>query len=233
MGAVSRLAGVAVLVAGAAGGWWWWNGGTMPIPEFAPLSASERDSMSTAPAEGLATATWWPIDAPMTDDVQKRLLMLNRRVGPAVVSLNPGELASFLVEPFRLQLPLSAQAAQVAVVDDMIYVKALVRLADVGGESILGSLVGALDRQDTLTIGGTFDLIDRGVAQFRIREVVIGEFSVPRPLVPRLIAAIRRGALDERYSSDGYPVTLPSYVGDVRISRGQISAYRLELPEGS
>lgn len=234
MGVVSRLAGTAVLVAGAVGGWWWWNGGSLPLPDaMARVSGGARDSMSTAPAEGLATARWWPVNAAMSDDASKRLLMLNRRVGPAVVTLNAGELASFLVKPFQLQLPLSAQDAKVAVVGDMIYIKALVPLSDMGGEAILGPLRIALDRRDTVTIGGTFDLVDRGVAQFRIREVIMGEFSVPRPLVPRLIASTRRGALDARYAEDAYPVQLPSYVGDVRIARGQISVYRLELPNGN
>ncbi len=191
-----------------------------------PSAGGVRDSMSTAPSEGLATARWQSIEEASAAEAEVKVARLRKRGGPERITLEAGELASFLVQPFVLQLPASATDARVAVVDDMIYVKTLVRLEDFGGESILGPMAGALDRRDTLTIGGTFDLIDRGRAQFRIREVIIGAFRVPRPLVPKLIALTRRGLADAAISDDGYPITLPPFVGDVRIARNQITVYR-------
>lgn len=232
MSCLSRLVGTAVLGAAAVGGWWWYSGGNVPLPSSItsriPFEPRRIDSMSTAPARGLATARWQPIEDAAFSSAQTRLMRLGQRGGPPTVTLEAGELASFLVQPFARQLPSSAQGAVVAVVDDMVYVKSQVALADFGGSAILGPLTGALDRRDTIIIGGTFDLIAPGHAQFRIREVVVGEFSVPRPLVPKLIHATRRGIVDDGFSDDGYPVELPPYVGDVRISRGQITVYRVE-----
>ncbi len=234
MGCLTRLVGTVVLVVAAAGAWWWWSGGRLPLPAavearipFSPRTTT--DSMSTAPASGLATARWQPIssDAAFTT-AQERLSSLGRRGGPGMVTLEAGQLASFLVQAFVRQLPASAAGAVVAVVDDMVYMKAEMPLTDFGGDALLGPLAGALDRRDTIIVGGTFDMLAPGRAQFRIREVVVGEFSVPRPLVPRLIAATRRGIMADDMADEGYPVQLPPYVGDLRIRRGQITAYRAE-----
>jgi len=232
MSCLSRLVGTAVFAVAAVGAWWWYSGGDVPLPASItsriPFEPRKIDSMSTAPARGLANARWQPVEDAAFSSAQTRLTRLGQRGGPPTVTLEAGELASFLVQPFARQLPASAQGAVVAVVDDMVYVKSEIPLEDFGGSAILGPLAGALDRKDTIIIGGNFDLIAPGRAQFRIREVIVGEFSVPRPLVPRLISATRRGLVGDDFTDDGYPVELPPYVGDVRISRGQITVYRVE-----
>lgn len=233
MSCLSRAVGTAVLVVGVTGAWWWWSGGQLPLPEsvtaWIPFEPRGADSMSSAPARGLRTARWQPVSSAGAKSAQDKLARLSRKDGPAMVSLEPGEIASFIVEAFARQLPESARGAMVAVVDDRVYIKAEIPLEDFGGETILGPLAGALDRRDTIVIGGTFDLIEERNAQFRIREVIMGQFSVPRPLVPRLVSMTRRGPeADSTVSSDGYPVTLPPYVGDVRIARGRITVYRTE-----
>ena len=232
MSCLSRLVGTAGLAVVAVGAWWWYSGGNVPLPQSIaariPFEPRKLDSMSTAPARGLANARWQSVDEAAFGSVQISLARLGQRGGPPTVTLEAGELASFLVQPFARQLPASATGAVVAVVDDMVYVKSEIPLEDFGGAAILGPLAGALDRKDTIIIGGTFDLIAPGRAQFRIREVVVGAFSVPRPLVPRLISATRRGLMGDEITQDGYPVELPPYVGDVRISRGQITVYRVE-----
>lgn len=233
MGLLSRAVSTAVFVVGVAGAWWWWSGGNLPLPEsvvsripFAPRGA---DSMSTAPASGLAMARWMPIDDAGFAEALKRVSALAVRGGPSMVTLDASELLSFLVEPFRVQLPASAQAASVAVADGLLYVKADVPLEDLGGGPMLGPLVGMLNRRDTVIIGGSFDLVDGQRAQFLIQEVIIGEFSVPRPLVPRLVGSMRRGLMPEWVAENGYPVELPPAIGDIRIRKDRITAYRAEL----
>lgn len=233
-GCFGRVMGLAVLVVAVAGAWWWWNGGTLPLPEAIasrlPSARADGDSMSTKPSEGLATARWQSIEEATAAEAEVKVRRLQQVGGPSRISLEVGELASFLVRPFIQQLPASAADAQVALVDDMIYVRTLVRLEEFGGEAILGPLAGAWDRRDTLTIGGRFDLLQGQRAQFRIQDVVIGQFRVPRPLLPKLISMTRRGLVAEDIAPDAYPVTLPSFVGDVRINRNQITVYRVDLP---
>jgi hypothetical protein len=230
MGCLTRAVGAAVLLAGAATAAWWWTGGAVPLPEAIatrlPFEPRGADSLSTAPAKALARARWHPIEAADSRRAAARLDELRAPGGPGVVTLEPGDLVAFLVEPFAAQLPASARAAQVAVVDGRIYVKAEVRLEDLGGGPMLGSLVGMLDRRDTVVIGGDFELIEGRRGQFLVQDVVMGEFGVPRPLVPRLVRTIRRGAVPSGVAEHGYPVTLPPSIGDVRIRGDRISVYR-------
>lgn len=232
MGCLSRLIGTAVFLVGALVAAWWWSGGQVPLPQAIesriPFNPRGADSMSTAPTGALATARWQPITEAGSTSAQAQLARLSRRDGPATVTLEAGELASFLVKAFAQQLPATASGARVAVINDMVYVKSEIPLEDFGGSAILGPLAGALNRKDTITIGGQFDLISSRTAQFRIREVVIGEFGVPKPLLPKLVSSTRRGTVGSDISDDGYPVELPPYVGDVRISRGRITVYRAD-----
>lgn len=233
MSFLGRAVSTAVLVVGVAGAWWWWSGGNLPLPEAIasriPFEPRGADSMSTAPAAGLATARWLPIEDAGFAEALKRVSVLAVRGGPSMVTLDANELLSFLVEPFRRQLPTTAEAATVAVADGLLYVKADVPLEDLGGGSMLTPLVGMLSRRDTVIIGGSFDLVDGQRAQFLIQEVIIGEFSVPRPLVPTLIANIRRGIMPEWVAENGYPVELPPAVGDIRIRKDRITVYRAEV----
>lgn len=232
MSFLGRTASMAVFVVGVVGAWWWWSGGNLPLPEAVasriPFEPRGADSMSTAPAAALATARWLPLDDAGFADARKRVSVLTVRGGPSMVTLDANELLAFLVEPFRRQLPASAEAARVAVADGLLYVKADVPLEDLGGSSMLSPLVGMLSRRDTVIIGGSFDLVDGQRAQFLIQQVIIGDFSVPRPLVPKLIGKIRRGIMPEWVAENGYPVELPPAVGDIRIRKDRITVYRAE-----
>jgi hypothetical protein len=233
MGCLTRTISTTVFVVGVAGAVWWWSGGKLPLPEAVasriPIAPRGADSMSTAPAAGLAKARWLPIDDAGFAEALKRVSVLGVRGGPSMVTLDASELLSFLVEPFRQQLPPSAQAASVTVADGLLYVKADMPLEDLGGGPMLSPLVGMLNRRDTVIIGGSFDLVDGQLAQFLIQEVIIGEFSVPRPLVPKLIGTIRRGIMPDWVAENGYPVELPPAIGDIRIRKDRITAYRAEL----
>lgn len=232
MGCLTRAASSAVFVGVIVGGWLYWSGGNLPLPESVtsriPIAPRGADSMSTEPARGLATARWLPIDDANFAQAIARVAPLGTPGGPSVVTLDANELLSFLVEPFRMQLPASAEAASVTVADGLLYVKASIPLQDLGGGPMLGSLVGMLDRRDTVIIGGAFDLVGGQQAQFLIQEVVIGEFSVPRPIVPRLIGTIRRGLMPDWVAPNGYPVQLPGAIGDIRIRKDRITVYRAE-----
>jgi hypothetical protein len=233
VGFVTRAIGTVVLAGVAVGVLWWVTGGRVPLPEaLASRLPTPRgaDSMSTARSAALTRAQWRSIDDADFEAANALLATLTDpgARGAREVTLRPAQLLAFLVAPFREQLPPSARAAQIAVSDGRVYVKADVPLGDLGAGSALASLVGALDRRDTVIIGGRFEVVDGPNAQFLIEEVVLGEFSVPRPLVPRLIATMRRGRMPEWVAPHGYPVTLPASVGDVRVGDDRITVYRAD-----
>jgi hypothetical protein len=228
VGLVTRAVGGLAVTVVAVGGLWWVSDGRVPLPEaLASRLPTLRvdDSMSTAPSAALMRAQWRTLDEADFGEANALLATLSDP-GAREVTLRPAQLLAFLVAPFREQLPPSARAAQVAVSRGHVYVRADVPLADLGAGSALSSLIGALDRRDTIIIGGRFEVVEPPRAQFLIEEVVLGEFSVPRPLVPRLIATMRRGRMPEWVAPHAYPVTLPPTVGDVRVGDDRITVYR-------
>jgi hypothetical protein len=111
------------------------------------------------------------------------------------------------------------------VIGDRVFVRAVVGPGDLPG--LAGSaLGGVVTRRDTLRLGGTFDVLRPGLAQFRVRDVEFGTMTVPSALIPRLIGRVRRGEVPQGVAPDAFPVPLPEYIGDVRIGRGRVTLYR-------
>lgn len=230
MGCLTRTVGTVVVIGGLAAAAWWWTGGAVPLPaaiaERLPFEPRGRDSLSTAPSRAYLRARWQPVAEADSRRAADQLASLARPGGPGMVTLEAGELVAFLVEPFAAQLPGSARAAQVAVSDGRVYVKAEVRLVDLGLDESIGGMLGGLDRRDTIVIGGAFEPVGAGRGQLLVEEVVMGEFAIPRPLVPRLAAAIRRGDVPAGLAPNAFPVVLPPGVGDVRIRGDRVTLYR-------
>ena len=67
-------------------------------------------------------------------------------------------------------------------------------------------------------IGGTINVIRPGLGQFLVQDVRLGKLDVPSPLVPRLVAEIRRGTIPAGVAQNGFPMAFPEYISDVRIS---------------
>jgi hypothetical protein len=226
-----------------------------------PIVFRGEDSMSTAPSPALARAEWHPVavgsadpigrDADPTQassngrapassnaaaagsnaSVQHKLRQLSLPNGPAMVTFAPGEATGFLTDAVVRQLPRSARGISVAVVDSVLYVRAEVLLREIGMEQVLGELAGLLDRRDTVIVGSTFSLSRPGYGQMNVREIIVGNIALPRPLVSRLVASDRRRRGSEpRIADDAYPVRLPAYVGDIRIRQSRITLYRSEDP---
>ena len=111
-------------------------------------------------------------------------------------------------------------------VGDRLYVKANVALNEIGGKKVLGPLANFLTDRDSVQLGGTLNVIRPGLGQFLVQDVRLGKLEVPSPLVPRLVAEIRRGQIPAGVAQNGFPMAFPEYISDVRISNGRITIYR-------
>jgi hypothetical protein len=141
------------------------------------------------------------------------------------VTLRPGELASYAFLSLSDALPTALRDAQTAVIGDRVYVRAVVGPGDLPG--VAGTALSSLiTRRDTIRLGGTFDVLRPGLAQFRVRDVEVGRVPVPAALIPRLIGRMRRGEMPAGVAADAFPVPVPEYIGDVRIGRGRVTLYR-------
>ena len=183
--------------------------------------------LTGAPAEETSTAVVWE---PLTDAGARRARVsveqLGRRSGPVFTNVRPGDLASYVFVSLADQLPPSAENTRAAVIGERLYVKSLVKLADFGGAQVLGPLGGFLPERDTVIFGGSFHVIEPGLAEYRIEDIKVGRLSVPRQIIPRLVQRIRRGGAKEKVSANGLAIAVPPAVGDVRVGQGKVTLYR-------
>lgn len=171
-----------------------------------------------------ATPTWQPLDQPSAARGERAVRALAARRGPVYVSLRAGELASYAFLSLSTSLPAALRDAQTAVIGDRVYVRAVVSPEELPG--LGGALGGLVSRRDTLRLGGTFDVLRPGLAQFRVRDVQVGSVPLPAIAIPRVVARVRRGDVPAGVAADAFPVPIPAYIGDVRIARGRVTLYK-------
>jgi hypothetical protein len=111
-------------------------------------------------------------------------------------------------------------------VGDRLYVRANIALSEIGGRKVLGPFADFLSERDSVKLGGTMNVIRPGLGQFLVQDVKLGRLDVPSPLVPRLVAEMRRGTVPDGVAQNGFPMALPSYISDIRIANGHITIYK-------
>ena len=185
-----------------------------------------RGGGDTAAPSTRVGVEWEPLTPEGAQRARGIVSSLGQRSGPAFANTGAGDLASYVFTGVARQLPPSARDLRAAVIGDRMYVKALIDLKDVGGQKVLGPLAGFLSESDTVTLGGNFEILRPGLAQFRVREIKVRELAIPRRLIPRLLAQMRRGARPEGVTDDALPLVVPSYIGDVRIGQGKVTLYK-------
>ena len=176
-----------------------------------------------------ATATgpvWEALTPERAARARLTLQQLSRPTGAVFTNLSGGEVASYVFESLAKQMPPSADSVEAAIIGDRLYIRASVRLNDLGGTGTLGPLAGLLADRERLQFGGTFHVLRVGMAEFQVKDIRLRDFSVPAATIPRLLRQIWRGTRPEGLSPDGLPVVIPAYLGEVRIANNTISLYK-------
>lgn len=194
-------------------------------------TAPGDDAPATAgPGTAAADGVWEPLTPAGAERARRAVQSLDTPAGPAFVKLRPGDLASYVFDELARQLPASAEDVQASVRDGRVYVRTTVRLSDIGGDKALGPLASMLGDREPLQIGGRFNVVRPGLAQFRVEEARLRDFGVPRAAIPRLIRQIRKSPVPEGIAADALPVRVPESIADVRVSNGQIVLYKAAAP---
>src|SRR5690242_1693441 len=118
---------------------------------------------------GRATASgpvWEPITPQGAQRTRQLLTRLSQPAGPVFGNLSGGDVASYVYQSLARQLPPSADSVEAAVIGDRLYIRASVRLQDLGGTSVLGPLAGMLGDRERMQFGGTF-YVETGRASCR------------------------------------------------------------------
>ena len=173
-----------------------------------------------------APVTWESVSDPGARKGEDALAALKRPGGPAYVTLTAAELAALMVESAGHRLPSALDSVQAAIDGETVRVRGVVKLDDIKGLDALGPLSGILDKQERIEFRGTLGVIEPGLGEFRVSSVKVGDLSLPRSAIPRLIERLDKSARPAGVSPDGIAIGIPEHIGDVRVARGQVTLYR-------
>lgn len=212
-GCIRRL-GCLVLLALIAGVWYW----------YARVEPSRTTKTTSS---GSVAGSWEPLSGPNAMRGERAVTSLGQRSGPVFANLTGSEAASYIfLAASKGQLPPSAQSISSAIIGDRLYVRATLALNELGAKKVLGPLAGMLSERDSVQLGGTMKVIRPGLGQFLVEDVKLGALKVPSPLVPALVAEMRRGVVPQGVAQNGFSMPLPDYISDIRISNGRITVYK-------
>ncbi len=214
MGCIRNLGCLVVLLIVLAVGWLYRD-------RWMPRDREERTTTATAGA-----AEWEPLTAAGATRTRGAIEKLERRSGPVFVSLEPEDVAAYILEETSAQLVPSAENVTASVAGDRLYVRATVKPSEVGGARVLGPQARILGEQEVIQFGGVVEVVRPGLAQYRVREVKIRDFSLPSGLIPKIIRDLRPDSVPADIAADAVPVEIPAHVGDIRISDGKVILYK-------
>jgi hypothetical protein len=189
---------------------------------YARVDAPASSGTSAAPPVKL----WQPLSTAKAERGRAAVQSLSRPSGPVFANLTASEAASYIFLILSKELPPSLRTAEAAVIGNRLYVRSDVPLKELGGTGGMGALASLLGERDTVTLGGTINMLRPGQGQFLIQEVKIGSFKLPAALIPRLLGQMKGRRRVEGVSPNGLPMTMPAYISDVRIADGKITLYK-------
>jgi hypothetical protein len=173
-----------------------------------------------------STLTWEPVSTARGERARRAVDSLARRTGPVFVSLSGAEVASLLLAEAERRYPALVEDADATVVGDRIRVRATADLSQLRGLDGLGPLGAVLDSRQRVELAGSVEVLEAGVAQLVVQDARIGDIQVPRPLIPRLVRQLDRGARPPSAAANALVFPLPPHVGDLRIARGRVTLYK-------
>lgn len=213
MGCLSRIGCfVVLLVLGIA----LWLTRALWLPRVTHLTTS---SATTGPV-------WEPLTVQGAERTRQMLARLSQPTGPVFGNLSGGDVASYIYQSLAKQLPRSADSIQAAVIGDRLYIRASVKLQDLGGTAVLGPLAGMLSDREQMQFGGTFHVVRPQLAEYQVKDIKVRDLSLPSSMIPRVLRQTERGSRPDGLSEDGLPIVVPRYLGDVRIANGRVTLYK-------
>jgi hypothetical protein len=169
---------------------------------------------------------WQPLTPAGAARAQAALDTLGRVKGPVFQNVGAGDASAYVMKSLLHRTPEAADSAAAAVVGDELYVRADVKLDDLGGADVLGPLASMLGSRERLQLAGTFRVVRPGLTEFRVKQVKLGTLSVPAAVIPKLLGRIARGAGLDSVSADALPIPTPRYLVDIRVADGRLTLYK-------
>ena len=89
------------------------------------------------------------------------------------------------------------------------------------------TLADVLGDRAQVQLGGTLEVVHPGLAEYRVESLRLHDLSIPTPMIPRILERLARGPRPSGVADDALPLTVPPYIGDVRIHDGKITLYKV------
>ena len=213
MGCIARLGCLILLILLAIGAWltrdrW------MSALHLSPPVAVE------------APIHWQPLTEEGAHRAQAALDSLRKVNGPVFQNVAAGDAAAYVMEALLGRMPAPADSAAAAVVGDELYVRAKVRLRDLGGAAVLGPLASLLGEREAMEMAGTFHVAHPGLTEYRITRIKLGRFNVPSAVIPKLLGRVARRAGLDSAQAQALPIPTPPYMVDIRVADGHLTLYK-------
>lgn len=170
--------------------------------------------------------TWEPLSPSGAEHTRAALARLSQPRGPVFQTLSGADVASYVFSELARQMPASADSIQAMVNGDTVALRANLRMADLGGVGSLGPIASMLGDRERVQLTGTFRVVQRGLGEFLVRDVKVGQLSLPHAMIGRLLANLTHGKRPEGVDADALPLAIPPYVGDIRVANGKITLYK-------
>jgi len=213
MGCLARLGCLIVLVVAAAIGWF-------TRDQWLPARFRPK------PAVVAKVPNWEPLTDSGAARTRAALAKLSQKTGPVFQTVSGADATSYVFKELAKELPPSTDSIEAKVDGEAVYMRANVRLADVGGAGALGSLGSMFSDRERVELSGTFYVMKPGLAEFQIQSIKIGGLSIPHGMIPQLASRMTKGERPAGLSPDGLPLPIPHYVGDIRVANGKITLYK-------
>jgi hypothetical protein len=195
------------------------------MPRVLGPSRAEVAAPGGEPAK--AEAPWVRVSDSSAARGRRATDALQKKNGPAFVSVDGEDAAALALAEFRKRLPSGMTDVAVRVEGEQVEVRAVVRPADFGGKEMLGPIFSLLPDRDTMRLTGTLEGVRAGLGEFRVRSIRFRDIPLPTKAIAPLLRQVARGSQRPAgVADDAFPVPLPSYIGDVRVRDGRVTLYR-------
>jgi hypothetical protein len=178
------------------------------------------------PATAQAPVHWQPLTAEGVRRAQAALDTLGRVQGPVFQNVAPGDASAYVLKALFGRLPNDADSAEAAVVGHELWVRARVRVRELGGSEVLGSIATALADRERLMLAGTFHVVHPGLIEYRVTQIALGSVKVPGPMMPKVLEHLARGAHLDSVRADAVAIPTPKYLVDIRVADGHLTLYK-------
>ncbi len=186
--------------------------------------AGHRGAASAGASD--ADTSWSPLTAHGAARADQAVARLGTQPATTFVTVRPGDFAGYVLLDVAGKLPPATDSAVAQAGMGAFRLRTSLDLKNLGGPKAFGPLGSVLGDRERLEVGGTFDVVRRGVAEFRITEVRLHGIPVPGPLIPTIVHKMENGPHPTGVADNALLLNVPPYVADIRVTGGQVAVYK-------